>query len=307
MMDRGRNFALFVATSALFGTSAVGVKVGVAFFPPVLLAALRFLIGGAIFLPILASRTDDWRPQSHRDWVGVGIASVLVVGAQNAFVNVGAQYVPSGGIGIMFGTLPILTPIAAAGLLTAERISVSDGVGILVGFIGVLMVVQPTPQTLSSGDSFGYILVFVGMAALALGTVLSQRVDPRLGTLPITAWGMVLGGIGIYATSLLVGEQLTDIVWTTTAVLTLVYLSTAVSIGGYVLYFGLIRRIGSNRAALMAYLAPIIAGLTGFVLLEEVLEVLTVFGFVVIFVGFVIIEQQAVRDSMSSLRATLSP
>lgn len=114
---------------------------------------------------------------------------------------------------------------------------------------------------------------------------------------------MVLGGIGIYATSLLVGEWLTDIVWTTRAVLSLVYLSTAVSIGGYVLYFGLIRRIGSNRTALMAYLAPIIAGLTGFVLLGEMLEDLTVVGFV----GFAIIEQRTVRDGMSSLGATLFP
>lgn len=118
---------------------------------------------------------------------------------------------------------------------------------------------------------------------------------------------MVLGGIGIYATSLLVGEWLTDIVWTTRAVLSLVYLSTAVSIGGYVLYFGLIRRIGSNRTALMAYLAPIIAGLTGFVLLGEMLEDLTVVGFVVIFVGFAIIEQRTVRDGMSSLGAALFP
>lgn len=190
-------------------------------------------------------------------------ASVLVIGAQNVFVNVGVLYVPSAGIGIMWGALPILTPIAAAGLLTEERVSVSDGVGILVGFVGVLMVVNPTPEALSSGNSFGYVLVFVGMAALALGTVISQRVDPSLGTLPATAWGMVLGGIGIYATSFLVGERLADIVWTSTAVLSLVFLSTVVSIGGYVLHFGLIRRIGSNRTALMAYLAPIIAGLTG--------------------------------------------
>lgn len=49
MMDRSRNVALFFATSAIFGTSVVGIKVGVAYFPPVLLAALRFLIGGAIF------------------------------------------------------------------------------------------------------------------------------------------------------------------------------------------------------------------------------------------------------------------
>jgi drug/metabolite transporter (DMT)-like permease len=106
--------------------------------------------------------------------------------------------------------------------------------------------------------------------------------------------------------SLPAGERLTDIVWTTPAVLSLVYLSTAVSIGGYVLYFGLIRRIGSNRTVLMAYLAPIFAGLTGFIFLEELLEVLTVVGFVVIFVGFAIIEQQVVRDSVASLKATFS-
>jgi drug/metabolite transporter (DMT)-like permease len=120
--------------------------------------------------------------------------SVLVIGAQNAFVNVGALYVQSTGIGVMWDTLPILTPIAVAGLLTEERLSVSDGVWILVGFVGVLMVVQPTPQILSSEEPFGYVLVFVGMAALALGTVISQRVDPSLGTLPATAWGMILGG-----------------------------------------------------------------------------------------------------------------
>ncbi|WP_338730120.1 EamA family transporter [Haladaptatus sp. DJG-WS-42] len=110
---------------------------------------------------------------------------------------------------------------------------------------------------------------------------------------------MALGGLGIYATSFLAGERASDIVWTQSAIVSLLYLGTAVSVGGYVLYFELIRRIGSNRTTLLAYLDPVIAGVAGFLLLGEGLELHTVAGFVVC-LGFTIIEHRAIRKWISS-------
>lgn len=309
-MDANESYRVvffFLLTSLLFGSSFVAIKIGVTYIPPLLFAALRFITGGAILLLFLAATSDEWYPQSLRDILGITAVGVFIIGVQNAALNVGIQYIPSAAAAILFSLIPLVTTGFAELLIPAESPDISDIFGILIGFLGVSIVVRPTPATLFAGEMLGYLLVFVAVVGISLGSVLLQHTQSSLGMLPLSAWGMVLGGVATYAVSLAIGESLTAIDWTIPSLLSLAYLSTAVATVGYTLYFHLIRRIGSHKANLLSYLDPVVASVVAWFLLGETISLLTGAGFVVIFLGFVVLEYRMFRAELHAVLSNWVP
>jgi probable blue pigment (indigoidine) exporter len=292
---------LFLLTSFFFGSSFVAIEVGVKYIPPLLFAALRFIVGGGILLSIVAPVMDEWYPQSTRDVLGVVVIGLFIIGVHNAALNVGMQYISSPVAAIIFGLIPLLTTGFAVLLLPEESPTISDGVGIFIGFIGVSIVVRPSSEILFAGEMIGYFFVFVAVTGISLGSVLLQQTKPDLRMLPMSAWGMLLGGAVTFVISIGIGESVTAIDWTVTSVLSLVYLSTVVAVVGYSLYFYLILKIGSHKANLLSYLDPIMASIVAWVLLGETIQPLTGVGFIVIFLGFVVLEYRMIRSQIRTV------
>jgi probable blue pigment (indigoidine) exporter len=296
-----RTGIFFLLTSFFFGSSFVAIKVGVRYIPPLLFAALRFIVGGSILLLIVAVVRETWYPQSTQDVLGIAAIGIFIICIQNAALNVGLQYIPGPVAAIIFGLIPLVTTGFAELLIPEESPTVSDGVGIFIGFIGVSIVVRPSSEILFAGEMVGYLFVFVAVIGISLGSVLLQQTKPDLGMLPMSAWGMLLGGCVTFVGGISIGESITAIDWTVTSVLSLVYLSTAVAIVGYSLYFHLILKIGSHKANLLSYLDPVMASLVAWALLGETIQPLTGVGFLIIFLGFVVLEYRMVRTQLRTI------
>lgn len=296
-----RTASFFLLTSFFFGSSFVAIKVGVKYIPPLLFAALRFIVGGGLLLVILAATRDEWCPQSKQDLLGIAAVGLFIISVQNAALNVGIQYIPSPAAAIVFGLIPLVTTGFAELLIPEEHPTPSDVLGILIGFVGVSIVVRPSPETLFAGEMLGYFLVFVAVVGISLGSVLLQQTRPELGMLAVSAWGMLLGGFVTFVGGIGSGESVAAIEWTATSILSLVYLSTAVAIIGYSLYFYLILEIGSHKANLLSYLDPVMASLVAWVLIGETIAPRTGVGFIVIFLGFVVLEHRMIRTELRSI------
>lgn len=244
---------------------------------------------------------DEWYPQSTRDILGTVAIGIFIISIQNAALNVGLQYISSPVAAIIFGLIPLVTTGFASLSLPNESPTVSDGVGIFIGFIGVSIVVRPSSETLLASEIMGYLLVGIAVIGISLGSVLLQHTKPDLGMLPMSAWGMLLGGGVTFVGGISIGESITAIDWTVTSILSLVYLSTVVAIVGYSLYFHLILKIGSHKANLLSYLDPVMASIVAWVLVGETIQPLTGVGFIVIFLGFVVLEYQSVRSQLRTI------
>lgn len=296
-----RTAIFFLLTSFLFGSSFIAIKVGVKYIPPLLFAALRFLVGGGILLLILAATRDKWYPQSKQDLLGIAAVGIFIISIQNAALNVGLQYIPSPVAAIIFGLIPLVTAGFAELLISGESLTASDGIGIFIGFVGVSIVVRPSSETLFAGEMMGYFFVFVAVLGISLGSVLLQQTKPALSMLPMSAWGMLLGGGVTFVGGICLGESVAAIEWTVSSILSLVYLSTAVAIVGYSLYFHLIMKIGSHKANLLSYLDPVMASFVAWGLLGETIAPLTGVGFIVIFLGFVVFEYRMLRIELQTV------
>lgn len=298
---RYRDAFLFVLLAALFGLSFVAIKTGLRELPPVFFAGLRFDVAAVVLLGYLAVTRprSAWLPQTRRDLLGIGVAGLFLIALNNGLLFVGQGPTTPAAASVMYGLNPVLAPVFAWALL-GQRLSKVGALGIGVALAGVVIIVQPSPAAFAGGDEvIGQLLVLGAAAAVALGSVSLRRVEPTLNSLPVTAWAMAFGAVLLHAASAGMGEATGPLVAvndvTVLSVLAIAIPSTALA---YPIYFGLIRRVGPVRANLVAYAVPIFAALTGFLVLGSGIDATTVVGFVVVVVGFALVERRVIREEL---------
>jgi drug/metabolite transporter (DMT)-like permease len=300
---RYRDTALFVLLAALFGGSFVAIKTGLRELPPVLFAGLRFDLAAVTLLGYIALTRprSTWLPRTRGDFMGIGMAALFLIALNNGLLFLGQGATTPAAASVMYGLNPILAPVFAWWLL-GERLSWLGALGIGIALSGVILIVQPSPSTFTDASAIGQLLVLGAAAAVALGSVLLQRVGPQMDSTPLTAWAMAVGAVLLHAASLLVGEPPTAVIGigpeTIASILAVGIPSTAVA---YAIYFGLIKRIGPVRANLVAYVVPIFAALMGWVLLGSGVSLWTFVGFLVVVAGFVLIERETIRMELRRL------
>lgn len=302
---RFRNAILFLALAVAWGSAFTAIKAGLAYFPPVLFAAIRYDLAGVLILGWAVYATDRWRPRGRDEWVLVGVGGLFMIAAYHAFLFVGEQGTTSAAAAIVVSLSPILTTGFARVLLPNERLTAVGLVGLLVGFLGVGVLSNPDPGNLLDTRTVSLFLVFLAAAAFALGSVLTRRVEAVLPIETMEAWSMLVGALLLHAASVALAESPADVRWTWDAFIALGYLVVVASALGYLVYFDLLDRLGPIEINLVSYAAPVAAAATGLVFLGEAPTAYTVVGFVLILVGFVLVKRVAIRSEFGRVRESI--
>jgi len=294
-VSRVRAVVPFLILASLWGFSFPAISVGLESLPPVLFAAFRYDVAAVLLLGAAAVRTPgrDWVPTSRPDRLAVLAGGVFLV-AGNAFLFMGQQTVPSGVAAIIQGLVPIATALWALVLLPEEWVSAAGAVGIVVGFVGVGLVIRPDPANLLEADLVGKLLICLQVASVALGGVLIQRAGPTLERTALSGWSMGIGAVLLHAASRGIGEAV--VVPGGLALGAVVYLGVFATALAFFLYFTLLARHGILETSLVAYAVPVVATLAGVVLLDERITPISLLGFLVIFVGFLLLKRRAIAS-----------
>lgn len=300
-----RDALLFVALAFVWGTSFMAIKSGLSALPPVLFAALRYDVAGALLFAVALSRTDRWLPRTREEWTLVGVGGVLVIGLHFGLLFTGQQYVTSATGAIILSTTPMLTPLFAWLLLPDEGIGLAGTLGILFGLAGVVAVANPDPAALG-GQFVGVALLFLSAVSFAFGAVLTKRLPGELPLATTQAWMMLLGAGLLHVLHVALDEPAVSTVdWSVTVLLSLGYLAVVAGAGGFLVYFHLLDRLGPTEISLVNYAVPVFAALAGWALLGETITLTTVGGFVLILTGFTLMKWQAVFSHVVRLEARL--
>lgn len=295
-----RNPALFIVLSLAWGGAFTAIKAGLEYFPPVLFAAIRYDLAGLLMLGFAIYLTDHWLPSSRREWLLIGIAGALMIGTYHAFLFIGQQGTTSAAAAIVVSLSPILTTAFARGLLPDERLTTLGLVGLTIGFLGVVVMSEPDPTSLTDSRTVSIGLIFIATAAFALGSVLTRSIDVELPIETLQAWSMLFGAALMHLASIAIGESASSIEWTLEAVISLGYLVIVASALGFLIYFDLLERLGPIEINLVSYAVPVTAAITGLIFLAEIPTVFSAIGFLLIIGGFVLIKRDALRQAFTS-------
>ncbi len=307
MTSTRRTLSLFGLLTLVWGTSFVAIKAGLGSFPPILFAALRHDIASVLLLAFVAASSRRWLPRTRSDLELIAIGGVLMVGGHFALLFVGQQYVPSALGAILLSLTPMLTALFAVVALPAERMRIHGVAGLLLGFLGVLVIANPSPSSLD-GQLVGVLLLLGSAASFSLGAVWAERYTASLPIVSIQAWMMLFGAVVLHAISLRhPGETVAAVEWTQSGLLALVYLGAFASAVGFLVYFRLMDAVGPSETSLVNYATPVVAAVAGWALLGEQLTALTVAGFALILGGFLLVKADAIRSSVLHRGSTAVP
>lgn len=132
-----RAIALVLLLSALWGGNTVAVKVGVADAPPLMLAALRFAIGGLCVVAWGLWTRAPFRLRPGEGWPLLGLG--LLFATQLGLLNVGVWLSTAGHAAVLLNAYPVHIVLLAHFVVPGDRLTAGKLGGVLLGYGGVLV------------------------------------------------------------------------------------------------------------------------------------------------------------------------
>jgi drug/metabolite transporter (DMT)-like permease len=261
-----RVWAALVVVYVAWGSTFIALAIAVRDLPPLLSLAMRHVVAGGILLAFALPRGDREHDRIGREQIRTGfILGFLLFFVSHGTLAWAQQTVPAGVAALLVGSIPIWMALFDR-VAFGRRLRGSAYVGFAVGFLGLAFLVDPFGG--GSVDRLGAVAIVGGAATWAAGSLYSR--DAPLPRRPLVSAGVasLCGGILLVAGSVVTGE-FGDAVWSTEALLAVVYLIVVGSFVGFTAYVWLLQVAPTSLVATYAYVNPIVAVLLGWLLLDE--------------------------------------
>ncbi len=280
-----------LALVAMFGSAFLLTKIAVQEVPPVMVVAGRIVIGALLLLAIAyyqGERLSTLKPY----WL-ILLALALTGNCIPFFVITwGQQYVDSSLAGILMAMMPLTTVVLAHFFVADERITKNKVIGFLLGFAGVVILMQPELIVSTQLDWLhlsAMLLILMGAISYAANSVIAHSL-PKI-SLPLISAGVLLtASIVIIPLSASQGFE-----WvaetSATAMWAVILLGIFPSGLATIIYFRVIRHAGPAFLSQINYLIPVWAVLLGVVFGGEKLTINALIALVVILVGIAIAQK----------------
>lgn len=289
---RAGDLALFLLLSAIWSSSYLLTKLGVASIPPFALAALRCAIGGVVLALILPFTGQAW-PRGTTYWGRAFVVTVFANGLPMALMAYGMERIDSGLGAILIAGAPLLTLVVAHVAVRDEPATPGKLLGLAIGFGGVLVLVGTEALGGLGQNLLGQAAMLGVSLCYALATITARSLKA-----PPVANGvatLLLAALQMAAVSLLI-ETPWQIRPTAESLLSVTVLGCVNAALAIVIYFRLIATVGSTFVSLNNYVNPPLAVLWGALILGEAVSGRALLALGLIFLGISVANPSALHD-----------
>lgn len=301
MTTKQKAYIGLVATSIIWGTSWVASKIAVKGGVPGLeVAAIRQFIGGTLFVGFFLIRGEKIPGARQMLWLA-GMGTLLFVFA-NGFATVALRYIPSGLAALIAALYPLSVVIIERIFFRNTKITWVTFVGLLLGITGIGIVFYDNAfHNQSEGYILGLVLSVIAMLSWSIGTIIIARNKVKINAYNATGWQMLLGSFLLMIMTLVSGNTIPITAIPASTWLAIAYLVFVSSIVAFVAFIYTMKHLEPSIAALYAYINPIIAILTGSVLMNEKLTIDILIGSVITLVGVFLVNRSLKKQREQAL------
>jgi len=282
----GHLIALF--TVCIWGTTFVSTKILLGDLTPVEILFYRFLIGYFVLF-LLYPRTHRIKGlKEELLFLGLGLSGVSLY---FLLENMALQFTFATNVGLLSGTVPILTAIVAHFFTTDEKFSRKLFGGFLVSIAGTAMVIF-NAQVVLKLNPLGDFLALMAPITWAIYSVLLKKLDPSYNPIFVTRKTFFYGLLTVIPIMIFQGADFipTKII-SLQMVLNIGFLGLVASALCFVTWNKAVGIIGTIKASNYIYLVPMISMVTSMLVLHETVTSLAVAGGALILTGVYISER----------------
>jgi drug/metabolite transporter (DMT)-like permease len=292
----------------VWGSTFLAIRVGVREVPPLVLAAMRFSIAGAVLYGWMLARGE--RSPTARQWGSASLLGIVIFVFDYGLLFWAEQRVPSGIAAVMLATIPAFMALSEIIFLRTQRLTARLGLALLIGLGGVAVLVS---RSLNLG---GAPIDRVGAAALIFASISWSIASAMTRKLPLpqskvmsSGAQMLAGGVFLTLAATAFGEfrNFHPSAVSRGAWFSLLYLIVAGSIIGFTAYVWLIHHESPTKVGTYAYVNPMVAVLVGYFLGGEALSSRTILGTLCVLISVIVITTTRAKKPEASLLVERAP
>jgi drug/metabolite transporter (DMT)-like permease len=274
--SRAQITAAFASIYVIWGSTYLAIRYAIETIPPFVMGGTRFLVSGMLLY--IWSRYRGAPKPTRLHWRNAIIAGAFLLLGGNGAVVWAEQFVPSGLTALLVSILPFWLVIIEWVRPPRRRPRGAVLVGLVLGFIGIIVLVGPG-NIGGHGDvrPLGALVLILGSLSWAIGSFWSRDAELPNSGLLTTGIEMLGGGALLTIVGVLSGElSHFDMHHVSRAsAVGLVYLITFGSLLGFTSYIWLLDKVSPARLGTYAYVNPIVAVLLGWAIAGETLSIRT--------------------------------
>jgi drug/metabolite transporter (DMT)-like permease len=256
-----------------WGSTYLGIRIGVEHIPPALMCGTRFLIAGILMLAYcgLSGRTIRY---TKLELFHMAVIGTLLLMGGNLTLSYAERIVPSGLAALLVASTPLWFLVLDSLLLGDHRISHRGLVGLGLGIAGMVVLLWPELRSTASLERrqlWASLTLPFGSFCWALGSVLAKRWESGADRLSSTAWQMTFAGVANMAAAIALGD-FSRVVWTARGLGAVIYLVICGSWIGYTAYIYLLGHVPTSKVSTYAYVNPVVAVFLGWAIEHEVVD-----------------------------------
>ncbi len=281
-----RELLLLGCLALLWGSSYLFVRIAVQEIPPVTLIAIRVSVAAALLLTVMAWQNVNL-PHDIGTWGNLLVQAFLNSIGAWTLLAWGQQFIDSGLASVLNSTSPIFVFLITFFVTRHEATNPLRLVGACLGILGVVLVIGPNVLAGLGQQVAGQCAALVGAMMYACAAIFGKRFAHLPAT--VTATGTMLWAAAcLVPASLLIDQpwQLTPSPKALIAAILLGIFCTGVAL---LLYFRLLRTLGSLGVASQSYLRAGVGVVLGMIILGEQITPLVAVGLAAALIGVALI------------------
>ena len=285
--------AAFAAVYIFWGSTYLAIKYSVETLPPFLMAGSRFALAGAILF-IVGRLSKDYERPTLKHWKTSFVVGTFLLLGGNGGVVIASSYISSSMSALLVATEPFWIVLLSWLWLGNGRPNWRVGLGLLVGFAGVWLLIAgktPTGGADGAGQWIGIIAVIGGALSWAIGSIYGLRATTPKSSALTAGMQMLAGSVSLTIVGLLRGEHATFSMAevSSTSVYALFYLIIFGSLFAFTAYSWLLKNAQPAMVSTYAYVNPVIAVILGWSIAGESLTAQMLIGAFIIVASVMLI------------------
>lgn len=262
------NWLSIAALGIIWGGTFMVVSIALRGYPPLTVACARTTLGAIAVIGLMLALKrplPDFSPRLVRYLIVIGLLNTAL---PFAMLSWGQQFVPSAFAGISMAALPLFVlPLAHA--FTDEKLNLRNTIGVLLGFIGAVVLIGPSVLRIGTGmEPLGQLACIGAAMSYAISSIMTRKCPP-MDAITMAALLLLVGAAALIP-AMLVVEGLPHVAdpQSTFAIILLGLVPTALAA---LIRVHTIRTAGAVFMTLVNYQVPLWSVLFGVWLLNEVL------------------------------------
>ncbi len=261
-----------LVVAIVWGTTFLGIKIGVETVPPWFVAGLRQLLAAIVLFPFLIFT-------SNLKWIGwrnfriqLTLALLMLVGA-NGLTTVAEENLTSSLTSLISALSPVFIFVASMAI-GMEKFTYRTMLGLLMGFFGVIFIFWDGIDDLTNPNyRLGLLILIIAIMCWGLGTIYTKKINLENNNLFLNLfYQFAFAGAIQLVFAFSFSKDINVSAWSAKSITAIVYLAVFGSVLAFFSYHYLLKTLLPTQVSILSYVNTIISIFLSWLILGETIS-----------------------------------